>query len=58
MVKGHIEKYEERRNFYDRLRSGTLHVGSAGDREQALLNQHQNYVPPAMEACVELRINR
>ena len=30
-----------------------------GDREQELLKQHPNYVPPAtMEACVELRMNR
>jgi hypothetical protein len=32
-------------------------VGCVGDREQELLKQHPNYVPPVMEACVELRLN-
>ena len=58
MVEADIDKYEERRKFYDQLRSGALQVGFAGDREQELLGQHPNYVRPMMEACVELRINR
>ena len=55
MVEADIDKYEERRKFYDQLRGGALQVGPAGDREQELLKQHPNYVLPAMEACVELR---
>jgi len=58
MVEAEIDKYEERRKFYDQLRGGALQIGAAGDREQELLKQHSNYVPPTMEACVELRINR
>jgi hypothetical protein len=58
MVEVDVDRYEERRTFYDQLRGGTLQVGPAGDREQELLKQHPNYVRPAMEACVELRIDR
>ena len=58
MVETDVDKYEERRRFYDQLRGGALQVGPAGDLEQELLGQHPNYVQPAMEACVELRINR
>jgi hypothetical protein len=58
MVEAEIDKYEERTKFYDQLRGGTLQIGAACDREQELLKQHPNYVPPAMEACVELRMNQ
>ena len=58
IVEVEIDKYEERRKYYDQLRGGMLQIGPAGDHEQQLLKQHPNYVPPAMEACVELRINR
>jgi len=51
-----IDRYEERRKFYDQLRGGALQISAAGDREQELLKQHPNYVPPAMEAYVELLI--
>lgn len=58
IVEADIDRYEERRKFYDQLRGGTLQIRAAGDREQELLKQHPNYVPPVMEACVELLINR
>lgn len=58
MVEADCDKYEERRQYYEQLRSGVLQVGPAGDREQELLRQHPNYAPPTIEACVELRINR
>jgi hypothetical protein len=57
VVEADIDRYEERRKFYDQLRGGMLQIGAAGDREQELLRQHPKYVPPAMEACMELRIN-
>jgi hypothetical protein len=57
-VEADVDKYEERLKFYDQLRGGTLQIGAASDREQELLKQHPNYVPPAMEAHVELHINR
>ena len=46
IVETDVDKYEERRKFYDQLRSGTLQIGAAGDREQELLKQHLNLVPP------------
>jgi hypothetical protein len=52
MVEVDVEKYEERRTFYEDLIGGALQIGPAGDREQELLKQHPNYVPPIMEACV------
>jgi hypothetical protein len=55
LVEADLDKYEERRKFYEQLRGGALQIGLASDREQALLKQHSNYVPPVMEACVELR---
>jgi hypothetical protein len=58
MVEIDVEKYEERRAFYEQIRAGVMPVGHVGDREQELLKQHPHYVPPVMEACVELRLNR
>jgi hypothetical protein len=52
MVEAEIDKYEERRKFYDQLRGGALQIGAAGDREQELLKQHSNYVPPAMSSAI------
>lgn len=57
IVEEDIDRYEERMSFYCQLRNGILTLGLVGEREQGLLRQHPNYVPPTMEACVELRIN-
>jgi len=55
IVEADLNKYEQRRVFYDNLRTGLLSVTAAADGEQGLLKQHPNYVPPALEACIELR---
>jgi hypothetical protein len=58
MVEVDIDKYEKRKAFYETVRAGVMAVGAVGAREQELLKEHSNYVPPVMEACVELRPNR
>lgn len=55
LVEADIQKYEERRKFYEELRGGAVQIGPASDHEQKLLKEHANYVAPVMEACVELR---
>jgi hypothetical protein len=56
MVEAELDKYEERRLFYENLRSGMITLADAARGEQHLLKQHPNYVPPVMEACIELRL--
>jgi hypothetical protein len=56
IVEEDLDKYERRRVFYENLRSGLLTVRAAADGEQILLQQHLNYVPPVLEACVELMV--
>jgi hypothetical protein len=56
IVEADLDKYERRRVFYENLRSGLLTVRAAADGEQILLQQHPNYVPPVLEACVELMV--
>jgi hypothetical protein len=58
MVEIDLDKYEERKKFYEQLRGAALQIGRACEREQELLKQHPNYFPPVMEACVELLRDR
>jgi len=54
LIEVDADKYSDRLKYYEQLRAGALQTWPASEIELRLLKQHPNYVPPTLEACVEL----